>query len=72
MDDLKDCDTLKKLYDKRIYELDTYKSILSKVGGFDYRYPQSVNLSTQDDDGDSIETSPNKNQSKYQFLNEVD
>ena len=30
---------LKSLYDKRIYELDTYKSILTKIIGIDYRYP---------------------------------
>lgn len=39
--DAQSCDKLKKLYDRRIYELDTFKSILSKIGGFDYRYAKS-------------------------------
>jgi len=33
---------IKTTFDQTIYALDTYKSILSKIGGLDYRYPGRV------------------------------
>lgn len=39
--DKSDAEVIKNMYDKRIYELDLFKSILSKIIGFDYRYPKT-------------------------------
>ena len=30
---------IKNMYDKRIYELDLSKSVLMKIKGYDYRFP---------------------------------
>lgn len=35
---------VKNKYDKRIYELDIYRSILQKIHGFDYRYPKNEDV----------------------------
>jgi hypothetical protein len=35
-----DSEAIKSKYDRRIYELDVYKTILQKIDGFDYRYPK--------------------------------
>mmetsp|Transcript_6706 Transcript_6706/g.11262 ORF Transcript_6706/g.11262 Transcript_6706/m.11262 type:complete len:159 (-) Transcript_6706:392-868(-) len=32
------------MFDARIYKLDAYKSVLSKIAGYDYRYPNSVEV----------------------------
>jgi hypothetical protein len=35
-----EAEEIKNKYDKRIYLLDLLKSILSKINGFDYRFPK--------------------------------
>ena len=36
-----DSEKIKNKFDKRVYLLDTYKTILQKISGFDYRYPNN-------------------------------
>ena len=43
-----EAEEIKNRYDKRIYLLDLLKSILSKINGFDYRFPK-VNKSNNSD-----------------------
>ena len=55
-----DSEAIKSKYDRRIYELDVYKTILQKIDGFDYRYPKGTNdqedsLSTQGSESECIE-----------------
>ena len=35
-----DSEAIKSKYDRRIYELDVYKTVLQKIDGYDYRYPK--------------------------------
>ena len=51
--DKSDSEKIKNKFDKRVYLLDTYKTILSKISGFDYRYP---NNSEKNDQEGSIST----------------
>jgi hypothetical protein len=42
-------EVIKNKFDRRVYLLDTYKTILQKIKGFDYRYPKSSdNIDTED------------------------
>ena len=36
----KESEEIKHKYDRRIYELDLYKTILTKIRGYDYRFPK--------------------------------
>lgn len=49
--DKHDGEKVKNKFDRRIYELDTFKSILSKVKGFDFRYQNQKD--TMDVEGDT-------------------
>jgi hypothetical protein len=49
-EELENCQKLKKISDRRIYELDTFKSILSKIEDFDFRFPLSSSTVTTDEE----------------------
>lgn len=54
-----DSEAIKSKYDRRIYELDIYKTILQKIDGYDYRYPKGgldqEDMSTQGSEGECLE-----------------
>jgi hypothetical protein len=55
-----DSEAIKSKYDRRIYELDVYKTVLQKIDGYDYRYPkgsidQEDSLSTQGSESETLE-----------------
>jgi len=45
--DKAESEPIKNKYDRRIYELDLFKSILNKVTGYDYRFPKSKESDTE-------------------------
>lgn len=58
LDSKAEAEEIKNKYDKRIYLLDLLKSILSKINGFDYRFPktnqsQDFEMNTTDASSDS-------------------
>ena len=55
-----DSEQIKSKYDRRIYELDAFKTILQKIDGYDFRYPkgafdQEDSISTQESDSEILE-----------------
>ena len=58
MDSKAEAEEIKNKYDKRIYLLDLLRSILCKIGGYDYRFPRQTNdneieINTTDASNDS-------------------
>ena len=43
-----DSEKIKNKFDRRVYLLDTYKTILQKISGFDYRYPNNSEKTDQE------------------------
>ena len=43
-----DSEKIKNKFDKRVYLLDTYKTILSKIYGYDFRYPNNTDRNDQE------------------------
>ena len=49
--DKSEAEAIRTKYDKRIYLFDIFKSILTKIDGYDYRFPQkSAKQSNLEDD----------------------
>ena len=55
-----DSELIKSKYDRRIYELDAFKTILQKIDGYDFRYPKGGfdhedHISTQESESEILE-----------------
>ena len=53
--DKQEGEEIKNQYDKRIYELDLFKNILSKIVEYDYRYPRGIKQSSDQEINHSTE-----------------
>ena len=42
-------EVIKNKFDRRVYLLDTYKTILEKIRGYDYRFPDNGDKDDQED-----------------------
>lgn len=63
---------IKNRYDKRIYLLDLLKSILSKINGFDYRYPKVSKLNNSDNEMNTTDVSEEDTENKNLKNEDVD
>jgi|TARA_B110000285_G_scaffold227642_1_gene289276 hypothetical protein len=63
---------IKNKYDKRIYLLDLLKSILSKINGFDYRYPKVCKSNSSDNEMNTTDVSEEDGENKTLKNEDVD
>ena len=56
---IQDAEATRSKLDKRIYELDTCKTILLRIDGLDYRYSKTYSQASTDDEDSSIRMDTN-------------
>jgi hypothetical protein len=59
-----EAEEIKNRYDKRIYLLDLLKSILSKINGFDYRFPKVSKSNSSDNEMNTTDVSEEDGENK--------
>lgn len=64
VDSKAEAEEIKNRYDKRIYLLDLLKSILSKINGFDYRFPKVSKSNSSDNEMNTTDVSEEDGENK--------
>ena len=59
-----EAEEIKNRYDKRIYLLDLLKSILTKINGFDYRFPKVSKSNSSDNEMNTTDVSEEDGENK--------
>ena len=67
-----DSEKIKNKFDRRVFLLDTYKTILQKIQGYDYRYPNNAEKNDQEGSlSTEADTSSDSNQGDKILESEV-